>query len=146
MPPVAWSAVRSKLAQHLRPLLVGVSVYDGPIVSGDAPLAYLTIAHSPCADSGEEGSFQQDVGPDGFSVTETGTILAEIGAVTGDSHVPDAFAIFAAVASWIQSDMTLGGTLGAGSTCTVSAQVVQAQTTAGAVQRLQLTVSYFTRI
>lgn len=138
--------MRARLYSYLRTQLHDVAVIDGPIVSGEAPRAYLTIAHSPTADSGEAGSFQQDVGPDGFSVTETGTILAEIGAVTGDSHVPDAFAIFAVVASWIQSDMTLGGTLGAGSTCTVSAQVIQAQTTAGAVQRLQLTVSYFTRI
>lgn len=144
---VAWQAVRAALVSGLSSVIDGsIVVYDGPVVSGDAPEAYLTVAHSPTSDAALSGEFRQEVGPDGFSATETGTVLAELGAVTGDTEIPSVFETFAVVAGWVQSDMTLGGVLSPGSTCTVAAQVAQAQTTAGAVQRLVLTFSYFTRL
>ena len=75
-----------------------------------------------------------------------GFILCELSAVTGYTLVPDVFATFDLIASWIQADQTLGGTLSVASTCSASADVVQAQTTSGAVQRLIITISYQTRI
>jgi hypothetical protein len=144
---VAWPTIRAQLAAWL-PTVVGstVTVYDGPVVSGEAPPSYLTIAETPSTDDETGGTFTQEVGPDGFLVTETGTILSELAAVSGDATVPSVFASFDLIAAWVQADMTLGGVLSPGSTCTVSAVVVQVQTSAGAVQRLILTFNYFTRL
>jgi hypothetical protein len=144
---VAWPTIRARLAAQL-PTVLGptVSVYDGPVVSGEAPPSYLTIADTPSTDDETGGSFTQEVGLDGFLVTETGTVLCELAAVSGDATVPDVFASFDLIASWVQTDMTLGGVLRPGSTCTVSAAVVLAQTSAGAVQRLIVTFNYFARL
>lgn len=141
---VAWPVVRAQLAAQL-PTVLGsaVSVYDGPVVSGEAPAAYLTIADTTGGDE-SGGSFTQEIALGTVILNETGSILCELAAVSGDATVPDVFASFDLIASWVQSDMTLGGVLRNGSTCTVSASVLQAQTSAGAVQRLQVTVSYFT--
>jgi hypothetical protein len=144
---VAWPTVRARLAVQL-PTVLGssVTVYDGPVVSGEAPPSYLTIGDTPSTDDETGGTFTQEVGPDGFLVTETGTVLAELAAVSGDATVPDVFASFDLIAAWLQADMTLGGVLRPGSTCTVQAAVAQAQTSVGAVQRLILTFNYFTRL
>jgi hypothetical protein len=144
---VAWPAVRAQLAAQL-PTVLGdsVTVYDGPVVSGEAPPSYLTIAETPSTDDETGGTFTQEVGPDGFTAIETGTLLCELAAVSGDATVLSVFASFDLIAGWVQADMTLGGVLRPGSTCTVQAAVVQAQTSAGAVQRLIVTFNYFTRL
>jgi hypothetical protein len=144
---VAWPVVRAQLAAQL-PTVLGstVSVYDGPVVAGEAPPSYLTVAETPSTDDETGGTFTQEVGPDGFHVTETGTILCELAAVAGDATMPSVFASFDLIAAWVQADMTLGGVLSPGSTCTVQAAVVQAQTSVGAVQRLIVTFNYFTRL
>lgn len=144
---VAWDAVRAVLAANL-PAVVGasVTVYDGPVVSGDAPASYLTVADQPSSPDVGVGSFEQEVGPDGFSAAESGAILCELAAVTGDTTIPSVFATFDAIATWLQGNQTLKGTLTPASTVTAGAEVLQAQTTDGAVQRLLITVSYTTRI
>lgn len=146
---VAWPTIRAQLAAQL-PTVLGpsVTVYDGPAVSGEAPPSYLTIADTPSTDDETGGTFTWDLGPDGFVVVETGTIVCELAAVSGDATVPDVFASFGAIASWVQADMTLGGVLpdGFDTSCTVSATVSQAQTSSGAVQRLIVTFSYSANI
>lgn len=144
---VAWASVRDRLAADL-PGVVGASVrvYNGPIVSNENPAAYLTVGHTPSSADESAGSFSQDVGPDGFSAVESGTVVAELAAVTGSTTIPDVFATFDAIAAYVQGDMTLGGTLLPGSTLTVSADVEQSQTTSGAVQRLLLTFAYTARL
>lgn len=144
---VAWKAVRTALAANL-PAVVGasVTVYDGPVVTGEAPTTYLTIADQPSNPDVGVGGFEQSVGPDGFSAAEVGTVLCELAAVTGDTTVPDVFATFDAIATWLQGNQTLLGVLTPASTVTAGAEVLQAQTTDGAVQRLLITISYTTRI
>lgn len=144
---VAWATVKDRLVVAL-PAVVGasVSVIDGPVVTGNAPSAYITVGYAPSATGDSSGTFSQDVGPDGFSATETGSVVCELAAVTGSTTIPDAFATFDLIAAWVQADMTLGGVLEVGSTCTVSAVVVQEQTRAGAVQRLVVSINYFTRL
>jgi hypothetical protein len=142
---VAWPDIRSRLAAALPPV-VGVPVYDGPVVTGDNPSAYLTIAARPSSGTEAAGGFAQDVGPDGFSALESGTVLGELAGVTGSTDVPDVFATFALIAAYIQTHQTLGGVLLPGSTLTVLADVEQSQTTSGAVQRLLLTFVYTTRL
>lgn len=144
---VAWPAVRAYLAANLPGVVgAGVTVFDGPVVTGQDLDAYLTIADQASGDSASAGSFSQEVGPDGFSATETGTVLCELGAVTGGTDVPDVFATFDAIASHLQGNQTLGGTLTPASTVTASADVVQDQTSSGAVQRLLISIAYFTRL
>lgn len=145
---VAWNAVRAKLASSL-PGVVGqfVTVYDGPVISGENPPAALTIAYAPSLTPDSPiGRLVQDQAKDGYSATETGSVVCEVAAITGDSTVPDTFTIFGAIAAWLQADQTLGGTLNPGSTCYAAADVIQAQTTSGAVQRLIVTITYFARI
>lgn len=144
---VAWQAVKERLAADL-PAVVGSSVvtYNGPVVSGRQPSAYLTIGAQPSTEDVSAGTFEQSVGPDGFRATETGTVLCELGAVTGAPQVPSVFASFDAMTAYLQADQTLGGTLRPGSTVTASAEVLQAQTQAGAVQRLLVSVNYFARL
>lgn len=144
---VAWPAVRARLASALQSVVgAAVTVYDGPVVTGQNPTAYLTIAARPSSSDESGGSFAQDVGPDGFSALESGSVLCELAGVTGSTTVPDVFASFDAIAAHVQADQTLGGALLPGSTATVSADVEQAQTTSGAVQRLLLTIAYTTRL
>lgn len=144
---VAWPSVRAQLAAQL-PTILGdsVTVYDGPVVSGEAPPSYLTVGDTPSSDDEAGGSFTQEVGPDGYVVVETGTVLCELAAVSGDASVPDVFTSFGLIAAWVQADMTLGGVLspGAGTRCMVSATVLEAQTSSGAVQRLLVTFNYLT--
>ncbi len=147
---IAWPLVRARLAAAL-PAVVGpdVVVYDGPVVTGDVPSAWLSIAHSPSSDyaaDGSAGTWAQQVGPDGWSATESGDVIAELASVTGESTIPDVWSTAALIVSWVQSDMTLGGVLSPGSTCVVSARVAQEQTDSGGMARLALSFDYFTRL
>ena len=143
---VAWGAVRAHLAASL-PAIVGssVKVYDGPVVTAEAPMAYLTIGSQP---SGPEsaGTFTQVTPPDGFASVETGTVLCELGAIDGTASVPSVFASFDLIAAYLHANQTLGGVLFPGSTVTVGAEVTQYQTQSGATQQLLLSVTYQTRI
>lgn len=144
---VAWPTVRARLAAALPAVVgAGVTVYDGPVVTGDTPSAYLTVAHQPSLEDETAGSYEQtQTGPDGYLSEETGTVLMELAAVTGDSTVPSAFTAADAIHAWVQADQTLG-VLTPGSTSSLSVEVLQAQNTAGAVQRLLLTLTYSTRV
>lgn len=147
MAGVAWYAVKTALVTQLRTVLAPVVVYDGPTLTGDAPLSYLSVGASPSTDAGNAGGFRQDPSDNsGYTVAESGDILCELGAVTGNTVMPPVFGLFALLAAHVQADQTLGGTLYPGSTVTVSAGVVAEQTRSGAVQRLIVTISYFTRL
>lgn len=145
---VAWPAVRQRLAAALPAVVgTGVKVIDGPQArTGDSPKAYVTVAHRPSVDEDDAGSYEQDRSANnGFVANETGSVLLEVGALTGNSAVPDAFGIAGAIHAWIQADQTLG-VLTPGSTATLAVEVLQVQNTAGAVQRLLLTLRYTTRL
>lgn len=144
---VAWPIVKARLASAL-PAVVGstVTVIDGPVLSGNNPTAYLTIGHQPSVEDETAGSYEQTRTPlGGFVAEETGTILMELAAVTGNPQVPDSFTTADAVHAWVQADQTLG-VLTPGSTSTLSVEVLEAQNRAGAVQRLLLTLTYNTRV
>lgn len=148
MAGVAWAAVKDRLVSALPAVVAPTVVFDGPQPkSGVNPSSYLSVGQVPSsADDLTAGRFSQEVGTDGFSAVETGSVACELGAVTGNSQVPSVFDTFSALAAWVQADMTLGGVLSPGSTCTVEADVLQAQTNSGAVQRLVVTFNYFTRL
>lgn len=145
MPGVAWPQVRAYLAGSLVAAAVpSVRVFDGPVVSGENPPLYLTVAHQPSNPDEASGSFEQEVGPSGFSAAESGEVVCELAGTSGSADVPDVFATFAALAAHLQANQTLGGVLSANGTVTASADVLQEQTNQGAVQRLRITVTYTT--
>lgn len=143
---VAWPTVRARLAAALPGVVgAGVTVYDGPVVTGDSPAAYLTVAHQPSTEDETAGGYEQTQdGFGGFASEERGTVLMELGAVTGDSVVPSAFASADAIHSWVQADQTLG-VLNPGSTTSLEVDVLEINA-GGGVQRLLLTLNYFTRV
>ena len=145
---VAWPNVKNRLVTWLPTLpgMEGAVVYDGPVPDGDDPAAGVTVGWQPSTDDESAGSFAQDVGPDGFLASEIGSVLMEFAVVTGDSVVPSAFALVDALQSAIQRDQTLGGLLVVGSTVTVAVDVVNAQNTRGAAQRLLASVNYTTNV
>lgn len=143
---VAWPLVRAALYRRLPPLLPGVKSYNGPVPSGQQPTKYLTVGNAPSVDDDSSGSFTQANGDDGYSVTETGFVMCELGGTSGSAEMPSVFAQFDVIASSLQADMTLGGVLARGSVVTANASVVEAQTKAGAVQRLVVSIQYQTRI
>lgn len=143
----AWPTVRDRLFAAM-PGVVGpsVTVFNGPVVTGDNPPAYLTVGHQPSVEEESAGSYEQaQTGPGGYVAEESGTVLLELGAVTGDSVVPSVFDTADQIATWVQTDQTLG-VLSPGSTSSLSVEVLQEQSTAGAAQRLLLALNYFTRL
>lgn len=144
---VAWAAVRARLASHLPEVLpAGTAVYNGPVVTGDSPACYVTVAHQPSTEDESAGGYEQELEPmGGYVAKETGTVLLEAAAVTGNPTMPSAFDLVASLQAWVQADQTLG-VLSPGSTSSLSVDVLQDQNQAGAVQRLLVTLSYATRL
>lgn len=143
----AWAAVKAALVSAL-PAVVGssVTVYDGPVVTGEAPRAYLTIGNQPSSEQGSSGVFSQANGPDGFAWLETGTVLCELGALSADPTLPSVFASFDAITAYLAGNQLLAGSMFASATVSASAEVVQLQTTAGATQHLLISINYQTRL
>jgi hypothetical protein len=143
----AWPLIRDRVLSAVPPLLTGVTVWDGRVVTQAKPASWLTVGYQPSTVEDSAGSYEQSpsqVG--GYAAEENGTLLMEAGARTGSTETPDAFGIADVVHGWVDGDMTLGGLLPQGSTASVAVQVVEAQQKAGAVQRLLITLTYFTRV
>ena len=127
----------------------GVAVYDGPPVTADAPVDYVTVGYVLGEDFG--GTYEQTRNGEGGwqrALEESGTVRSEVVCTTGDVDLPSVRArAFALVDAWdaeIARDETLG-VLGPSSSSSLSVDVEPAQTTGGAVQRLTVTFSYFAR-
>lgn len=144
----AWPLIKRRLVEHL-PNLPGwsqVAVYDGPPVTGDSPTDFVTVGFVRGEDFA--GSYEQTppVGP--WSMEEAGTLRSELVCATGDTDLPGmelrAFALVDAWQEWVTADPKLG-VLNPSSTASLAVDVQPQQTTAGAVQRLVVTVSYLAR-
>lgn len=151
----AWPLVAARTVAMVTELLASVDgwdkgrVYDGPPVTGDAPTSFVTVGFVLGEDNA--GSYEQTRNGDGgwqFALQETGTVLSEVVCSTGDVDLPTVRArAFALVDAWeaaVSADETLG-VLGPSSISSLSVDVQPAQTTAGAVQRLTVTLSYLAR-
>lgn len=150
---VLWPTVKNRLVTVLvswdgyvastdpAALATDVLVFDGPLVSGDDPTAFITVGWQHSTDEDSAGTFEQSEGPDGYMVTETGSVLCEIASITGDSAIPNAFVIYEALANYVQANRTLG-VLDPTALTSLSCEVVQAQNSDGAVQRLLVAMEY----
>jgi len=141
-----WPVVHARLVALL-PTLAGWPpfVFDGPPVTGDDPQVYATVGYAFGFDGA--GRFSQTRAGNGFQVEETGSVQCEVVSVTGDVDLAlmrsQAFALMDALDAELRRDQTLG-VLPQASTCSLSVDVVPAQATSGAVQRLPFSIDYFT--
>lgn len=145
---ILWPTVKARLVAVIPtlPAFASSTVYDGPTPSGDSLPSWVSVGWQPSTpEDPSAGSFEQSPAPDGFSAQEDGSVLIEVGSTTGDPVVPDVFALADALAGWVQQNQTLG-VLSANATASVSAEVLEAQSTAGATQRLLVTLTYSTLV
>lgn len=147
----AWPLVVERLVDWLPSLpgWSGVPVYDGPPVTADVPLTYVTVGFVVGEDFG--GSYEQTRnGENSYqgALEELGTVRCEVVATTGDVDLASMRSrVFALVDSWdaaIAADETLG-VLPPSSTSSLAVDVAPIQSTGGTTQRLTVTVSYFAR-
>lgn len=141
---VLWPTVKATLVTVIPTIgaFASSTVYDGPTPSGDALPSWVSVGWQPSTpEDPSAGSFAQAPGPPGFAAQEDGSIFLEFGATTGDPEVPDVFALVEAFSAWVQQNQTLG-VLSANATASTEAQVLEAQSTAGATQRVLVTLSY----
>lgn len=144
----SWRTVHARLVELLPTLpgWSGVPVFDGPPVTGEVPQAYCTVGFAFEEDSA--GSFEHERAGNGFQLEETGGVRCELVATVGETDLARvralAFDLLDEVEKTIRADQTLG-VLPPASTTNLAVDVVPAQTTTGAQQRLPFTVGYFTR-
>ena len=145
----AWLTVKRQLLTALPQLpawaAAEVVAFNGPPVTAQAPPNYVTVGFVVGEDAA--GDYTETPGL-GDIDDETGSIRSELVCWTGDVDLPTvearAFALADAVQAWVKSDRTLG-VLNPGSTSNLAVDVVPAQTDAGSVQRLVLTLAYTAR-
>jgi hypothetical protein len=148
----SWPLVKRRLVALL-PTLDGwstVAVYNGWRVTGDSPAEFCTVGYVDGEDFG--GSYEQtrngEAGWQG-ALEESGTVRCELVLWSGDDVLPELEArAFALVDAWeaeISRDETLGGVLPPSSSASLTVDVQPQQKGDGPVQRLTVTLSYFSR-
>ncbi len=148
----AWPLLKRRLVALLPTLdgWAGVSLFDGPPATSDAPPAYCTVGYVEGEDFA--GSYEQTRNGEGGwqgALEETGTVRSELVLWSGDAADLPALEAraFALVDAWeaeISRDETLG-VLGPSSVSSLAVDVQPVQNAGGSVQRLTVTLSYFSR-
>jgi hypothetical protein len=125
------------------PNWAGVVVYDGPPLTQDDPLDFVTVGYVDGEDFG--GTFEPVPGL-GDLWEEAGTVRSEIVSQTGDDDIAGrrarAFALFNAWQAAVQADQTLGGVV---SSAGLSADLQPVQNVGGSAVRLAVTLTYTAR-
>lgn len=125
------------------PAFAQATVYDGPQVTADTPMEYVTVGYVEGEDFG--GTFEPVAGL-GDLLEESGSVRSEIVCWTGEVDFPGmrakAFNLFNAWNAAVQDDVTLGGVVAAAS---LSGEVVPVQNGNGSAVRLAATLSYTAR-
>lgn len=141
-----WPVVQQRLVELL-PSLLGddVLVYDGPPLSDRGANNYVTVGWS---ESGDSGSFTPTDEPVTAMRAETGVVVCEFVVWGGDETLPayrtTAFEYVDALEQSLRDDERIG-VLPPSSTTSLAADVVSAQDSTGATQRLVVSVNYFVR-
>lgn len=143
-----WPVLAARLVEVL-PTLPGweqVAVFDGQPVTGDVPTSYCTVGYAGLEESA--GSYETARAGNGFQIEESGSVRCELVVSAGDTDLTavrtEAFALVDAIEAAIREDQRFG-VLPPASTTDLVVDVVPFQSTAGAVQRLPFSVTYFTR-
>lgn len=147
----AWPLVKNRLVALLPTLTEwsGVQVYSGPPVTADVPTEYITVGYVVGEDFA--GTYEQTRNGEGGwqgALEESGTVRSELVCATGEVDLPTVEArAFELVDAWeaeVSRDETLG-VLNSSTSSSLAVDVLPAQTGAGAIQRLVVTLTYFTR-
>lgn len=145
---IAWPSVVTALTGLLPTLpgFSGVEVYDGPPVTEDRPVDYVTVGY--VEDDGA-GNWETERRSD-YRVEERGEVACHFVSQSGDPEDraavrARAFALVDALDVALRDDQTLGGVLSADGTCTLSADVDSVQNPSGSAQSVVVTIAYMTR-
>jgi hypothetical protein len=140
-----WPVLTARLVVLLPTLSgwSGVSVFDGPPVTGDVPTSYCTVGY---VEDDDAGSYTDDLSEVGnVFTTETGSIRCRLVVTSGDVDISTvrtaAFALVDALRTSLRT-APLVGVLPAGSTTSLAVDVGSVQNERGSGQRLDFTVSY----
>jgi hypothetical protein len=141
----AWPDVAARLVEMFE--AAGVSnVYYGQPVTADVAGIYATVGYVQ-DDAG--GTYAVEPIYDGSQLLETGTVVCQVAAQTGESELEgvraDVFAVADAFQADVRADRTLGGVLSVDCTCTTDVAVHGMQDVGGAAQTLVISVNYTTR-
>jgi len=141
-----WPLVVARLMVMLPTLpgWAGVVVYDGPPVTDDAPIDYVSVGH---VDNDTAGTYTQTQDPNGFQYVETGAVRSQLTCISGDT-APAAtrarvFALMDAVEAAVRADRRLGVLSPAG-TSELDVDVLSLQNSGGTAQQLTFTLHYQT--
>jgi hypothetical protein len=141
----ALPAVLDRLVALL-PTLPGwskVTVYDGPTLTRDAPVDFVTVGYVDGEDFG--GTFEPGESF-GDLWQEIGTVRSEIVSQTGGDDISGrrarVFELFNAWQVAVQADQTLGGVVASAG---MSADLQPVQNTNGSAVRLAVTLTYTAR-
>lgn len=144
-----WLTVHARLVELLPTLpgWSGIPTFPGPTVTASNPRTYVTVGYAQLEESA--GTYTREPGTGDLGV-EIGSVRCELVSAHGsaDLKVPQAraFALLDSLEDYLRADPTLGGTLMAGTTTVLTVDVLPAQTTEGAEQRLAFSVDYATPV
>jgi hypothetical protein len=141
-----WPLVVARLLV-LIPALPGwdqVSIFDGPPVTDDVPVDYLTVGF---VDNDTAGSYTQVQDPNGFQYVETGLVRSQLTCTSGDTDMASdrarVFALVDALEAAVRDDRRLGVLSPAG-TSELEVEVLSLQTSGGSSIALMFTLHYTT--
>ncbi|GAC1374656.1 MAG: hypothetical protein NVSMB4_02320 [Acidimicrobiales bacterium] len=141
-----WPKVVNRLLTLLPTLpgWSGVTLFDGPPVTGDNPNLFATIGYVKDDQAGNYTSTQHD---DGFNRHETGEVKCELVVNSGDPGLSgvraQAFALMDALDASLRSDRRMG-VLSPEGTSTLVVDVLSITDPAGTAQALTFAVHYTT--
>lgn len=139
----AWPAVTARLIDLFRSA-TSVPVLDGPPVTSSAPPDYVTVGY---VEDDTAGTYFVESIYDGSLWQETGTVVCQIVAQSGDANLAAcrarAFAIEQQLRDAVAADHTIG-VLSPDGTSTLTTDVLSVQNPNGSAQSLVLTYGYTT--
>jgi hypothetical protein len=139
----AWPTVVERLVTLFRGA-TNVAVFDGPPITSAAPPDYVTVGY---VEDDAAGTYFAEAIYDGSLYSETGTVVSQIVAQSGNADVAScrarAFAIEQQLRDAVKADHTLG-VLSPDGTSTLTTDVNVVQNANGSAVSLVLTYGYTT--
>lgn len=141
-----WPAVVDRLVSLL-PTLPGwesVTVFDGPVPTGQTPTDYVTVGY---VSDDNAGVYNSTLYGEGSQYSEQGSIVSHLVCQTGNANIPAmrarVFALIGALEDEIRADRRLG-VLSQEGYCDLTVDVQSISNARGSAQALNFTINYFT--